>query len=339
MPLIRKSLLVLAALLCSSAMCLGQQGSPSTRPGAVEGVPTGPVVHILSFTAEPTTIKPGQKAKLSWVVVNASSTSIDQCIGVVATRGTREVSPQVTTTYTFSAGGRIGSDRKSVTITVRGTTPAPANANPGCVAEKDRPVPRLDGKPDLSGVYIGGFGSKPIDTPALKPGAKHFKIIPDENDLGQGVLCVPPGVPAATMMPYPIQIVQKQGLVVILYEAYHLFRVIPTDGQPHPADLDPTWMGNSVGRWEGDTLVVDAIGFNDKTEIEGFNHTTAYHVVERYRRPSYDTLQYEATIDDPNVFTAPWRYKFTMQLHSEWQIQEYVCEENNRNYRELLQKK
>jgi hypothetical protein len=341
MPLVRRCwfAVVSAIALCCTPMSQAQQGSPAARPGPVEGAPIGPPGHILSFTAEPSTIRPGQRATLSWTAVNASATSIDQCVGVVPTRGKREVSPKVTTTYSFTAAGRGGTDKKSVTVTVPGTTPAPSDVNPGCIAEKDRPVPRMGGKPDLSGLYIGAFGIKPIDKPTLKPGAEHFKIAPDENDLGQGVLCVPPGVPAATMQPYPLQIVQKPGLVVILYEAYHLFRVIPTDGQPHPADLDPTWMGNSVGHWEGDTLVVDVTGFNDKTQIGGFHHTSDYHVVERYRRTSFDVLQYEATIDDPNVFATPRRYGGALQLHSEWQIQEYVCEENNQNYRELLDKK
>ncbi len=339
MSLLSRSLLVVAAALCMPAMSQAQQASPPAQPSPGEVSQLGPPARILSFTAEPPTIRPGQTATLSWAAVNASSTSIDQCVGIVPTRGTRQVSPKVTTTYTFTVSGRSGADKRSVTVTVPGTTPAAANANPGCIAEKDRPVPRMDGKPDLSGVYIGGFSIKINEHPTLKPGAEHFKIQAKDDELGQGVLCLPPGVPAATMLPYPLQIVQKPGLVVILYEAYHQFRVIPTDGQPHPADLDPTWMGNSVGHWEGDTLVVDVTGFNDKTEIGGFHHTTAYHVVERYRRTSYDTIRYEASIDDPNVFAAPWKYSGPLQLHSEWQIQEYVCEENNQNYHELLQKK
>ena len=149
---------------------------------------------------------------------------------------------------------------------------------------------------------------------------------------------LPPGVPAATGQPYPVQIIQTPDLVVILYEAYHLFRVIPTAGRPHPADLDPTWMGNSVGHWEGDTLVVDVTGFNDKTAIGEYRHTTAYHVVERYRRTAYDQVAYEATIEDPNVFAAPWKEAGTMRLHPEWQIQEYICEENNPDYKELFKK-
>ncbi|HJT88193.1 MAG TPA: hypothetical protein VJ732_10065, partial [Bryobacteraceae bacterium] len=116
------------------------------------------------------------------------------------------------------------------------------------------------------------------------------------------------------------------------------FRVIPI-GRPHPSDLDPTWMGNSVGHWEGDTLVVDVTGFNDKTEIAGYRHTKALHVVERYRRPRYDTVEYEATIEDPKVFAAPWKFGGPLVLHPEWDLQEYVCEENNKNYQELFKQK
>jgi hypothetical protein len=328
------ALALVAALLSSVAA----QEQPK-RPPPLPGFPIGPSGRVTSFTADPSTIQPGQSSTLRWAAVNADETTIDQCLGTVPTRGSRTVSPKVTTTYTFTAAGRGGSDKKSVTVTVPGTTPAPATSNAGCVAEKDLPVPQMDGHPDLSGVYIGGFGIINRGNPTLKPGAEGFKIVPKEDDLGQGVLCVPPGVPAATMQPYPLQIVQKPGLVVILYEAYHIFRVIPTDGRPHPADLDPTWMGNSVGRWEGDTLVVDVTGFNDKTEVGGFHHTTAFHVVERYRRPGYDYIQYEATVEDPNVFAAPWKYGGTLKLHSEWEIQEYVCEENNQHYDELLNKK
>jgi len=81
---------------------------------------------------------------------------------------------------------------------------------------------------------------------------------------------------------------------------------------------------------------VDVTGFNDKTVVADYHHSTAFHVVERYRRTSYDTLSYVATIDDPNVFAAPWQYGGPLRLHPEWDLQEYVCEENNKNYQELL---
>ncbi len=311
--------------------------TPAPPRTAPSGFPLGPPAHVDSFTAQPGAIQPGQSTTLRWAVVNADDTTIDNGIGVVPARGSRIVTPKVTTTYTFLASGRGGSDKRSVTVTVAGTKPS---AQPTQAENKPKAIPRMsDGKPDLSGVYIGGFDVHPIDKIEIKPGAEKYKLTAKEQELGPGVLCVPPGVPAATMQPYPLQIVQKPGLVVILYEAYHLFRVIPTDGRPHPDDLDPTWMGNSVGHWDGDTLVVDVSAFNDKTDIAGYHHTKSYHVVERYRRTAYDNIAYEATIEDPNVFAKPWRYAGPLKLHPEWDLQEYVCEENNKDYQELFEKK
>ncbi len=203
----------------------------------------------------------------------------------------------------------------------------------------NRPVPRTpDGKPDLSGIYVAPFHAlKPIGKITLKPGAEKYKVGPDYS-FSLGEHCLPRGVPDTINEPYPIQIVQTPNLVVILYEAGELFRVIPTDGRPHPKDLDPTWMGNSVGHWEGDTLVVDVVGVNDKVSVGEYRHTTAYHVVERFERPSYDTLKYSATIEDPNVFAAPWTEASTLTLHPEWDIQEYICDENNHDYQKLFER-
>jgi len=337
------------ALVITGASCAGAQQQPpsqqpSTPPDAgrprVGGFPMGPPGKILEFRVDPETIQPGQSTTLYWHAVNADDTYLNQCLGIVATLGKMTITPKATTTYTFTAKGRAGGDAKTITVTVAGTTPVAPATGPGCENPHDQPIPMAsDGHPDLSGVYIAGFSLNPVRNIALKPGAEKFKVPEDENDLGLGVTCVPPGVPMATMQPYPLQIVQKPGLVVILYEAYHLFRVIPTDGRPHPDDLDPTYMGNSVGHWEGDTLVVDVTGFNDKTIVGTYRHTTAYHVVERYHRASYDVLDYEATIEDPNVFAAPWKQSTHMKLHPEWQLQEYVCEQNNKDYKDLLIKK
>ena len=316
-----------AALLTWPA---GAQGQKHTPP--LPGFPIGPSGHIDSYTASPAVIQPGQSTWLTWAAVNSDDTSIDQCVGIVATRGMKMVTPKATTTYTFTVGGRGGNDKRSLTVIVVGTTPiSPEEGNESCPAET---IPQMDGHPDLSGVYIGGFGIMLSGHPALKPGAEKYRIVEDPNDLGQGALCVPPGVPGATMQPYPLQIIQKPHLVVILYEAYNLFRIIPLDVQ-HPPDLDPTWMGNSVGYWDGNTLVVDVTGFNDKTEIANFHHTTAYHVVERYTRTSYDTVTYTATVTDPNVFSEPITYSGPLHFHPEWQIQEYVCEENNQDFQQL----
>jgi len=139
------------------------------------------------------------------------------------------------------------------------------------------------------------------------------------EDAGLSSDCRPLGVPQSFYVPYQWQLIQGQDRVVILYEYPQVFRVIPTRGGAHPVDPDPTWMGDSVGHWEGDTLVVDTIGFNDKTEVPGaYHHTEALHVVERFRRASFDKLEYQATIEDPNVFEKPWVISRTFLCAPNW---------------------
>ena len=120
--------------------------------------------------------------------------------------------------------------------------------------------------------------------------------------------CFLSGVPRITTRPLPFQIVQMPGQVILLYEAHHAFRIIPTDGRPHPDDVEPSFLGDSVAHWEGDTLVVDVIGFNEKTWLAGVGtiHSEKLHVTERYTRDSSDTIRYDVTIEDPDVFTKPW---------------------------------
>ncbi len=328
---------VAVVLVVPATATAQEQEAPAAR---AEGFPVGPPANIIEFKATPNSVRAGEPVTLTWAAFNSDNMSIDQCVGTIPARGTRVVTPSFTTTYTLTAKGRGGNDKRSVTVTVSGSNAAAASAEPPCTDVKDQPIPRMGDHPDLSGVWIGGFAIVPMDKPALKPGAEHFKLTAEESALGPTVECVPPGVPSSTMWPYPLQIVQKADMVVILYEAYPMFRVIPTDGRPHPDDLDPTYMGNSVGHWEGDTLVVDVTGLNDKTVLaDTYHHTNALHVVERYRRTSYDTISYVATIDDPNVFAAPWRYGGPLKLHPEWDLQEYVCEQNNKSYDDLLIKK
>jgi len=330
---------LLAGLGAAAVVSAAQQAPP---PGLApdrlprDGFPAGPAAKVLSFTADSATIQPGQSVTLKWAVVNADKITIDHGIGVVAARGSQTVAPKTTTTYHLNAlgYGGAGNSAESLTITVAGTSAAPETHEAAAATQK---IPRAsDGHPDLSGIYISPYTSIHRITPVkLKPGAEKFLV---GSDFGFSMTehCLPPGVPGITEWPYPFQIVQKPGLVVILYEGDHFFRVIPTDGSTHPDDLDPTWMGNSVGHWDGDTLVVDVTGFNDKGVVEDYRHTSALHVIERYRRIAYDRISYEAVIDDPNVFAAPWTIAGTLNFHPEWQIQEYVCEDNNKDYKVLF---
>jgi hypothetical protein len=141
--------------------------------------------------------------------------------------------------------------------------------------------------------------------------------------------CFPPGVPRVYLHPWPMQIVQTQGEVVMLFEYDSLRREIYTDGHWHDASLVPLWMGDSVGHWEGNTLVVDTVNFNDRTWIDriGHPHSDALHVVERFRRPDHDHLVDEITIEDPKAYTKPWTAHLELQLRPDWKLTEQFCED------------
>jgi hypothetical protein len=148
--------------------------------------------------------------------------------------------------------------------------------------------------------------------------------------------CLPPSGPRLMTTPFPMEIIQvpAQKRILMIYEGgTHLWRVIYMDGRPHPEGdrLNPTWLGHSVGRWEGDTLVVDVVGFNEGSWIDyvGDPHTDLLHVVERYSRPDLYTLRYEATIDDPGAYTEPWTIGMDIVWDEKGEIQEYICQENN----------
>jgi hypothetical protein len=143
--------------------------------------------------------------------------------------------------------------------------------------------------------------------------------------------CYRPGVPRITYLPYPFQIFQFSGMVAIVYEYLHYTRFIYTDGKDKHADPNVIdfWMGDSLGRWEGNTLVVDTTNFNGQTWFDraGNFHSDALHVVERYTRTSHDVITYEVTIEDPKVFTRPWKISMPLYRRQEpnLQILEYEC--------------
>jgi hypothetical protein len=143
--------------------------------------------------------------------------------------------------------------------------------------------------------------------------------------------CFPPGVPRIYLIRgEPVEIANLPGRVMMLFEYDHFVRNIYTDGREHPKDLPGTWMGDSTGKWEGDTLVVDTTGFNDKTWLDndGHPHTEDLHVVERIRRVNHDTLTIDTTIEDPKAYTKPWGGHATYELKPGWNLGEMVCEDN-----------
>jgi hypothetical protein len=145
--------------------------------------------------------------------------------------------------------------------------------------------------------------------------------------------CLPPGMPGVMNQPYPIQILVTPGEVTIIQEAYMQVRHVHTDGRDHPADPDLTFNGDSIGHWEGDTLVVDTVGVKGDTvyDVSAAPHSDKVHEIERIRRISPTQIEDVMTIEDPVAFTKPWVVVRRYDLKADWHIQEYVCEDNNRN--------
>ena len=204
-------------------------------------------------------------------------------------------------------------------------------------------VPRTpDGKPDLSGVwerpYVpdmsrnGANQQGPGKLPFTAWGENDFKSY-DVTKFDYTGHCLPQGLTRSMNSPFPIEIFQEPKRVAVLYEAWNVFHVIPTDGRGFPKDLNPTWMGASIGKWDGDTLVVDTIGFNGKTRLDTVGHplTDQLHVTERFTRTDAKHIQYEVTIDDPKAYSTPWKNTRIFTLRPDWEIMEYSCEENNRD--------
>jgi len=152
---------------------------------------------------------------------------------------------------------------------------------------------------------------------------------PEEGDYTGS--CLPFGYLRSVNSPDPMQIVQTDKVVSFLWEQNTWFKVVPIDGRPHGKKV-PTWFGDSVGHWEGDTLVIDTNNFNGLTKLDtvGHPHSDQLHMVERYSRPDAGHISYELTVEDPKTFTKPWKNTRIFTLRTDWEILEYSCEENNK---------
>jgi len=216
------------------------------------------------------------------------------------------------------------------------------------------PAPRgADGKPDLSGlwltqgIYIGNIAKdlKPEDVP-MQPWAEALYKTRLENHGKEDPTgrCVVGGVPRSTAVPYPFKIVHTTSgtgsMVVILYEAVHSYRQIFTDGRPLPKDPNPQWFGYSVGKWDGDTFVVESAGFNDNVWLDnnGRPATDQLKVTEKFRRKDFGHLNVEVTIDDPKTYKKPWTVNLPLIYQPDTEIIEYMCPENEKDYDRLVGK-
>jgi len=229
-------------------------------------------------------------------------------------------------------------------------------------------APRVNGKPDLSGVWetqsappgenerlfdadLNALGDDPrnfskyffnilVDFKAgespLRPDAAEWSRKQQEarREAGQGRLCLPMGLPHAELFNYsPFKIVQTTGLIVVLYEMDNTHRQIYTDGRKLPVDPQPSWLGYSIGRWEGDTLVVDTAGFNDKSSLDlmGHPHSEDLRIQERFHRRDFGHLDLSVTIEDPRVYTRPFTIKVTELLIPDSDILESICSEDEKD--------
>ncbi len=193
---------------------------------------------------------------------------------------------------------------------------------------------------DLSGVWSGRQNAitfSPEEPPLQAWAEAKFKTVkpaygPHASADSEDPLlsCLPPGVPRILLIPFPMQIVQIPGQVIMLFEYDHFVRHIYTNRREHPKDMKRTWMGDSIGGWDGDTFVVDTAGLNDKSWLDqvGHPHSDALHVVERIRRVDHETLQDDITVDDSKAYTKPWTGRQIFKLRPGWHLVEYICEDH-----------
>ena len=151
--------------------------------------------------------------------------------------------------------------------------------------------------------------------------------------LNNGMFCKPSGLVGYVLGIYPMQIIIGPDLVAVLSEFDNKYRLIFTDGRPHRADADPTFHGDSIGHWEGDTLVVETTNLRTDTSLDGLGeiHSDQARVIERIRRVDTHFLEIETSVEDPVMFTMPWTFKHRYELKPDWYLQDYDCHENDRN--------
>ena len=208
------------------------------------------------------------------------------------------------------------------------------------------PAPRTpDGRPDLSGIWelttrppYSRNLARDLDPDAV-PFQAWARTLAEERADGSHSLedppasCLAQGVPRIGGAPAPWKIVQRPDLIVILYEAFTLWRQVFLDGRRLAAAVNPTWLGYSTGTWDGDTLLVDTRGFNGRAWLDqvGKPSTESLHVIERYRRTDLGHMDIEITIDDPGAYTEPWTITQQFRLLPDTELLEFICNENNRD--------
>jgi hypothetical protein len=225
------------------------------------------------------------------------------------------------------------------------------------------PAPKMpDGRPDLSGLWEPASGGSLAPVAGATSTDPQFRDIAlnvkgglpfqpwaaelvkarraDENKDDPDGHCQPLGLVKMHLHPYPRKMIQVPGLLLILFERDTNYRQIFTDGRPLPEDPQPSYNGYSIGKWDGDTLVVQSIGFKDGLwlDVSGTPLTDAAKVTERFRRPSFGKLEIEVTIDDPKAYTKPWSITVNQTIALDTDMLEFVCKENEKDVPHLVGK-
>ena len=212
-------------------------------------------------------------------------------------------------------------------------------------AESSATKPGTPATPDISGVWnaISGtyqYAAFSKDEPPMTPWgeARYKEAKPSQGPQGVKLeetndrvyKCAPPGMPYIYIQLFPVQIIQTPTEVIELFEYDHTVRYIYTDGRKHPANLQPSYNGHSIGHSQGDTLVVDTVGLNGKNWLDRIGHpeSAEMHILERIHRVNQNTLQVDLTFDDPKSYTKPWTVQLQFGLRPNWEIMEHVCEDN-----------
>jgi hypothetical protein len=227
-------------------------------------------------------------------------------------------------------------------ITIPTTLPPTARAGGNITTvPPEGPVPRqANGRPDLTGLWLrrGGTGNisqglpKGETMPLLPETLKRMQALMANEDPQTN--CLPLATPRGN--PYPFRLVETPARLFIINESMHGYRQVFMDGRAHPPadELQPSWHGHSIGWWEGDTLVIDTVGFNDLTWFDNYGHlhSDKLHVVERLTRTDLGNLRMDFLIDDPGAYSRPFTLQFTAQLMpADQELMEYMCEENNQD--------
>lgn len=221
----------------------------------------------------------------------------------------------------------------------------------GKIDMKAPPRRMADGHVDLSGFWMPDDNVKHLLNLAADMKAEEIPLTSWAKGVYQeridtngkdhpGVRCLPSGIPEKENIPDGLKLVHTPDLLIFLYESRTIYRQVFTDGRSLPKDAEPTWMGYSVGRWEGDTLVIETIGQNGKTwlDMRGLPGTESLRVIERFTRPTIGTINIDVTIEDPMAYTKPWTAKLGWKLIPDTDLIESICEENSKDVPHMVGK-